>query len=118
MAKTLNQIQKQIATLQKQAESLKARDLPGVVERIREAVAYYGITAADVFESGGGVARKAARKVGVKRVGARKSPKRKSPLPPKFRDDLGNAWSGHGKRPNWYKDAIAAGKTPDDLMVK
>ena len=116
MAKTLNQIQKQIAALQKQAESLKARDLPGVVQRIREAVAYYGITAGDVF--GGGSAKKVARKVSAKRVGARKSAKRKTHLPPKFRDDAGNAWSGHGKRPNWYKDALASGKTLEDLLVK
>ncbi|MEO6410253.1 MAG: H-NS histone family protein [Burkholderiaceae bacterium] len=116
MAKTLNQIQKQIATLQKQAESLKSRDLPGVVERIREAVAYYGITAADVFGAGG--VKTAARKAGAKRGGARKTAKRKGHLPPKFRDDAGNAWSGHGKRPNWYKDALAAGKTLQDLLVK
>lgn len=117
MAKTLNQIQKQIATLQKQAESLKARDLPGVVERIREAVAYYGITAGDVFGAGGS-AKKVARKAGAKRVGARKTAKRKSPLPPKFHDAAGNTWSGHGKRPNWYKDALASGKTLEDLLVK
>ena len=117
MAKTLNQIQKQIATLQKQAESLKARDLPGVVERIREAVAYYGITAGDVFGAGGEV-KTVARKAGAKRGGPRKTTKRKAHLPPKFRDEAGNAWSGHGKRPNWYKDALAAGKTQQDLLVK
>lgn len=116
MAKTLNQIQKQIAALQRQADTLKAKDFAGVVERIREAVAYYGITAHDVF--GGEAVAKRPRKAGAKRGPARKTAKRKGALPPKFRDDAGNAWSGHGKRPNWYKALLAAGKTPEDLLVK
>ena len=117
MAKTLIQIHKQIAALQKQADSLKAKDFNGVVARIREAVAYYGITAADLFGAGP-AAGKAARKTRAPRGTAKKAGKRKSPLPPKFRDEAGNHWSGHGKRPNWYKAALAAGKTPEDLLVR
>ena len=26
-------------------------------------------------------------------------------------------WSGRGKRPNWFKEALAKGKTKDDLAV-
>ncbi len=114
MAKTLTQIQKQIAALQKQADALKAKDFAGVVERIKEAITYYGITAADVF---GGAPARGPKKAGAPR-GARKTAKRKGALPPKFRDESGNTWSGHGKRPNWYKAALASGKTPDDMLVK
>ncbi|MEO7150333.1 MAG: H-NS histone family protein [Burkholderiaceae bacterium] len=114
MAKTLTQIQKQIATLQKQADVLKAKDFAGVVQRIKEAITYYGITTADVF--GSGPARR-AKKAGAPR-GARKTAKRKGALPPKFRDEGGQTWSGHGKRPNWYKSALASGKTPEDMLVK
>ncbi len=35
----------------------------------------------------------------------------------KFRDDAGNTSTGHGKRPNWFKDALANGKSPEDLLV-
>lgn len=35
----------------------------------------------------------------------------------KYRDDAGNAWTGRGKRPQWYLNAIAAGKTPQQLLV-
>ena len=29
-----------------------------------------------------------------------------------------DSWTGCGKRPNWFKAAIAAGKKPEDLAVK
>jgi DNA-binding protein H-NS len=35
----------------------------------------------------------------------------------RFRDDAGNGWVGRGKRPNWFRAALAAGKTPEDLAV-
>lgn len=34
---------------------------------------------------------------------------------PLYRDDAGNTWSGHGRRPGWFLAAIASGKTPDEL---
>ena len=38
---------------------------------------------------------------------------------PKFRnpDDATQTWSGRGRQPAWYKDAINAGKSPDDLAI-
>ena len=35
----------------------------------------------------------------------------------RFRDADGNSWAGRGKRPNWFKAAIASGATPEDLAV-
>lgn len=35
----------------------------------------------------------------------------------KYRDNAGNAWSGRGPRPRWLKDALATGKTLDDLRA-
>ena len=29
----------------------------------------------------------------------------------------GRAWSGIGKRPHWFKAALAGGKTADDMLV-
>jgi DNA-binding protein H-NS len=113
MARTWAQIQKQIAQLQKEAESIKSKELDGVIGRIKEAVEHYGLTTKDIFGAAAGSAPRVARKTRGRKAGAKKSP-----LPPKFRDEAGNAWSGHGKRPNWYKAAIAAGKSPEDLMIR
>ncbi|MFC5567117.1 H-NS family nucleoid-associated regulatory protein [Rubellimicrobium aerolatum] len=40
-------------------------------------------------------------------------------LPPKFRDprDGTRVWSGRGRAPQWFKDALAAGLTAEDLTV-
>ena len=36
----------------------------------------------------------------------------------KFKDDQGNTWGGIGKRPAWFKAALASGKTPEELLAK
>jgi len=35
----------------------------------------------------------------------------------KYRDDAGHEWSGRGPKPTWVKDALAAGKTLQDIAV-
>lgn len=126
MAKTYAQIQTQIRKLQQEADALKAKEVAGVVARIQEAIAHYGLTPADLFGQSAGPVRRqpAARTVAkpgkaLKAVKAAKVAKpAKAPSPAKYQDDAGHQWSGVGKRPNWFKDAIAAGKTADQLLVK
>lgn len=36
----------------------------------------------------------------------------------KFKNDQGHTWRGIGKRPDWLEAALAAGKTPKDLLDK
>ena len=36
----------------------------------------------------------------------------------KLKDDQGNTWGGMGKRPGWFKAALASGKTPEELLAK
>ena len=35
----------------------------------------------------------------------------------KYRDEAGNAWTGRGKRPQWYLAALASGKTAEQLLA-
>jgi DNA-binding protein H-NS len=110
----LAQINKQIAQLQKEAESLREKELGGVVARIKDAIEHYELTPQDLFAGQG-----AKGTAGKSKVGRRaKASGKKAPSAPKFRDDAGNSWTGHGKRPNWFKAALEAGKTPDDLLIK
>ncbi|HET7867324.1 MAG TPA: H-NS histone family protein [Burkholderiaceae bacterium] len=110
MAKqTLAEIKEHIAQLQKQAEELKAQEVTAVVARIREAIAVYGLTERELFGRLG---------VGAKKSGRAAAAGKRKPGVVRYRDDAGNAWTGHGKRPNWFKDAIASGKKPEDLLVR
>lgn len=38
---------------------------------------------------------------------------------PKYRNpaDASQTWSGRGRQPEWFKAAIAAGKSPDDMAI-
>lgn len=40
-------------------------------------------------------------------------------IPPKYRnpEDAAITWSGRGRKPEWFKAAMAAGKSPEDLLI-
>lgn len=168
MAKTLAQLQSQIAKLQKEAQALRAKEIAAVVAKIKSMMAAHGLTVADL---GTGkvvaAAKKAIRRAkavkadttaatrapkSVKRVkaaaatkaakssksaaksGAKATAKTNAKATRKtgakqqakggreagvikYRDDAGNSWTGRGTRPKWFLAAVAAGKTPEQLMV-
>jgi DNA-binding protein H-NS len=119
MARTLAQIERQIQELQQRAVALKAKEASGVVQRIKQAIEHYGLTAEQLF--GGkpaqvGVVSKARAKSGTGK-GKSKKVASKSVGVVRFRDDAGNTWTGRGPQPKWMKDAIAGGKALDDLKV-
>jgi DNA-binding protein H-NS len=107
MAQTLEQIQKQIADLQRQAEKIRRDEVGEVIGRIKEAIALYGFTAADL----------GLRKAPRGRPASKTSKPRKKASRAKFRDASGRTWTGRGRRPQWFIDALAAGKTPEDLRA-
>ncbi|WP_235566262.1 H-NS family nucleoid-associated regulatory protein [Methylibium sp. Root1272] len=111
---TLSQLQKQIAKLESQANQIKKKEAGAVIARIKEAIAVYGLTAADLGLSAKGP-KAAATKVSRK-TAAKKGRKAKAGNI-KFKDGDGNVWTGHGRRPQWFLDAIATGKTPEQLAA-
>jgi DNA-binding protein H-NS len=55
------------------------------------------------------------------------TPKRKKSIakpkkasPPKYAhpENPAMTWTGKGRQPNWFKEALDAGKTADDLLIK
>jgi DNA-binding protein H-NS len=113
MTKTYTQIQKQIQDLQREAEKLKRAEVEGVIERIQEAIRVYGLTAGDL-----GLVGSAGRKSNaVAKSRTARSSKMKSSSRAKYRDEAGNEWVGRGPRPQWLRDALAAGKMLDDFAV-
>lgn len=141
---TLKEIDDEIARLKARAASIVAAEKAGVIARIQDAIGYYGLTAADL---GFGPATKAAQaRKAVKTVNAGKSAQSvKTPKPStlvappaeadaataptaakparagagqvKFKDDAGNTWSGFGPKPRWLTEALAGGKSLDDMRA-
>lgn len=118
---TLAALDAQIAKLQAQAEALRSKEIGAVIANMRETIARYNLTAADL---GLGAAKRKAQKTAASKAtrnsNGTKSRARgkKGARRIKFTDGQGRGWSGIGKRPNWFKDALAAGKKPEDLLAK
>lgn len=104
------QIQKhdeQIAQLRKQAEELRARERSAVIEEVRQKIAEYGLSAADLKLSvRGGVAGKRGIAASAGKAAA------------KYRGPNGESWSGgRGRKPRWVTEALAAGRSLSDFEV-
>ena len=118
--KTYEQIAKQIELLQQQAEAIKRKESAGVIARIKEAIAHYGLTAEDLGLKPA-VARKsvkAAAGTGAKRgrKPGRKGAKRPSVI--RYRNAAGQSWTGMGRKPGWIIAGLAAGKSLADFAVE
>ena len=118
---TLAALNAQIAALQAQADALRKKEVAEVVAKIKDAIAHYGLTAADLGLAT--VARKNAKLPAA--GGGKPASQRRNKAGPKpsaravkFKDDQGNTWGGMGKRPAWFKAALASGKTPEELLAK
>ena len=101
---TLSDIRSQIEQLQRQEREIIANEKKAVIAQIRQQIAEYGISAADLgFTAGDGAGR------------ARKG--RSAPAPVKYRrgDDT---WSGgRGRKPQWVAEVLAAGGDMEQYRV-
>lgn len=107
---TLKEIDAEIAKLQQQANQIRESEKADVIARMKEAIAYYAITATDLGLGADG--RKGRKARGTAQKGAKSNAGRI-----KYRDDAGHTWSGHGRRPQWFLDALSSGKTEEELRA-
>lgn len=120
--KTLKEVLSRIEALKKAAEEFKRKERPKVIEHMRGTAQVYGITPEEVF--GKPVTRTPEVAKKVKQI--KKSIPRVEKLlatngaPLKHAvkyTDGDNHWTGFGPRPKWMREALAAGKTLDELKA-
>jgi DNA-binding protein H-NS len=119
-ATTYTALKSQIAKLQADADQILKTERVAVIDRIKEAVSVYGLTAKDLGLG------KQLRRPRMKRKpegtapGALpKTPREpRKPRPAKFSDGKGNEWNGRGEQPEWIKAAIASGHTLNEFKRK
>ncbi|NLD54070.1 MAG: H-NS histone family protein [Burkholderiaceae bacterium] len=131
MPKSLAKIEQQIKALEREAAQLRKKEAAGVVARIKEAIAYYDLSAQDLGLGSEPPGRRGAAARGSRRVRSEprvrlangsaqhdaSAARRRHGSRAMYRDEHGNTWSGRGRRPGWLKDALASGKTLDDLKA-
>ena len=110
MAQSLVQLQSKIDALQAKALQIRRREAAKLIPNILKAIETYGITAQDLFGHGAGSAARST-------AGTGKGQRSKSSLPAKYADSNGNIWVGRGKRPDWLREAIAAGRSLEEFAV-
>jgi DNA-binding protein H-NS len=113
MNTTSKELLRRIDALRQQAEHMKRKERPGVVARIKEAIAHYGLTPKDLdFTTTADQAEPRATKPAKGEAKARKRPS-----VVKYRDGAGNQWTGYGPRPKWLKQALADGASEASLRA-
>lgn len=97
-----NQLNELIAKAQTRQTELRKEKVSALRDKINELIRAEGFTFDDVF---------GARAPKSKRAGTVVAAKYRNP------DDEEQTWSGRGKRPRWFNDALKAGKKESDLLV-
>lgn len=100
-----NQLNDLIAKAQIRQTELRKDKVVKLREKIHALIKAEGFAFEDVF--------------GQARGGTGKARKSGGTVPPKYRNpaDPEQTWSGRGKRPRWFNDALKAGKKEKDLAI-
>ena len=103
--KTYQAVRAEIAKLEKQAEELRRQELRTIIAQVRQVIADYGLTAADLGLAGGRArAWRARRRAGPAAAAG----------VAKYRDPKsGQTWTGHGRPPAW----IVGAKDRDAFLI-
>jgi len=115
---TYVELKQRIEELQKEADAIREKERQGVIDRMKEAIAVYDITAKELGLNSRGASAQLRQDV---KTSAPKKPKatRRSGEPhPAYTDANGNSWGGRGPRPKWLKDALAAGAQLQDFAQR
>ncbi|TFL19447.1 H-NS histone family protein [Jannaschia formosa] len=92
---------KEIRKAEAEYDGRRLRELKGQIEKM---LADEGYSMADLMQGRSGGKKAVA--------GAAKAPaKYRHPENPSL------TWSGRGRQPGWYKEALAAGKSPEDMAI-
>lgn len=94
------ELEKLQADVEKTLRDLSKTELKEAKKAAEKAAAKFGFTLNELTGSAGKGAKKQAS-----------APKYANP------EDPSQTWSGRGRQPQWYKDAISAGKSPEKLEV-
>ena len=92
--------------IEKALDKLRKKDLKLVRQEMEKLAAAHGVSVEEVL--GGKAVHKSAPKKATK---TKSAPKYANPA------DKSQTWSGKGRQPDWFKTAVAAGKSPEKMAI-
>jgi len=101
-------LEKLKADVEKALTKVGANEMKTAKLAAEKAAAAHGFSLSDLT---GGTAPKKAAKAAPKKA--------KKAAPAKYRNpaDAKQTWSGKGRQPDWFKQAVTAGKTPASMAI-
>lgn len=103
---TKKELEKLAQNVERQLERLKKQDLKKARDAAEKAAAAHGFQLSDIL--GGAAPAAKTRKAKPKAAGVAKYA---NPA------DSNQTWTGKGRQPQWFKDAVAAGKSPESMEL-
>ena len=97
------ELEKLASDVEKQLERLRKKDLKKLRQEMEKLAASHGVTVEEAMAM-----TPAPKKAGPK---TKSVPKYANP------SDKSQTWTGKGRQPEWFKAAIAAGKTPESMAI-
>jgi DNA-binding protein H-NS len=97
-----NQLNDLISKAQMRQNELRKEKVSKLREKIHALIKAEGYSFEDIFGQG---------RAKTRRSGGTVAPKYRNPADPE------QTWSGRGKRPRWFNDALKAGKKEKDLAI-
>lgn len=97
-----NQLKDLITKAQMRQDELRKENVAKLRDKVHAMIKAEGYTFEDIFGTASGKAKRSTAKV---------APKYRNPADPS------KTWSGRGKRPHWFNDALNAGKKEKDLLI-
>lgn len=96
---TLQELLDQQKELNRQIEAARKSEVSDAVAQVKALMEQYGLTVADV------TSKTSSSKKGTK-------------VAAKYRnEETGETWTGRGRQPKWVENALASGKSLEDLAI-
>lgn len=101
------EIQAQIAELQRKAATIRDTERAAAIDTIRSLISTFDILTSELSKD---------QRV-LKGSRSAKVVTHAQKVPAKYRDSAGNKWSGRGLQPRWLKAAIANGAVMESFVI-
>ncbi|MFG5381360.1 H-NS family nucleoid-associated regulatory protein [Yoonia sp. R2-816] len=105
---TRKELEKLKSDVEKALAKISVKEKKAALAAAEKAAAAHGFSLAEITSDAPVKAKTRKAKTGPKTVS---KPKYLNP------DDKNQTWTGKGRQPEWFKSAIAAGKSPDDMEI-
>lgn len=121
---TYLEIVSQIENLKKQADHARKNEVAATIKEIKRLISVFDLTASDLGldlkrQAGGSKGLGGTKStLGASSKRRVKKTDRRKTVPPKYRDENGNTWTGRGKSPRWVSLALESGKSLESLLIE